>query len=514
MNYKEGLKELNKGCNCLITGPAGTGKTSLLNEYADSQTKKGKKVLSTATTGFAAINVNGITAHKAFGIPIPAYGHTEKDIKKATIAAAMEADIIAIEEISMCRNDVFEFICMVLDYIKKSTKKKQQIILCGDFKQLSPVVKKNELKIFEKFGLDKSGYCFTSPEWSKLKLKIISLDEIMRQDNVEFIQNLGKMRDGDVSCIDYFNDFVREERNQNAITICPTNNQADAINEEIFQNIKEVPKLLCGKKTGIFDTESIVPCNLVLKMGCKVMTIVNSADNENKYENGTTGIITGFTQEEIKFHDGGSEFIDVVIIKTDKGDTVKVKPYTWKNYIYKTANGLLDKKEIGTYKQIPLKLAYAITIHKSQGQTYEYINISPESFTPWQLYVALSRARKPESITLLSEILPEYIKTDNIVTDFVNNEYHYEVPEKIIKKKASVKSRQTAKLAKNKKSKKTTKTKKPTTKKTTAVKSKKTPKKTTTKAKIPTRKGKSNANTKTGTGKLKVSKAVSSRKKM
>ena len=194
----------------------------------------------------------------------------------------------------------------------------------------------------------------------------------------------------------------------NTIFLCPTNKKAASINEYESNKLTSPIKVYESECYGVVkDSDKLTEDILELKLGMQVMTIVNSPDNS--YQNGTIGHITEFKD-------------DSIVIKTNTNTIVEVEKYTWNICNYKVnESGGLELEIIGSYTQIPLKIAYAITIHKSQGQTYDKVNIDPACFTEGQLYVALSRAKSVENIYFDKPILPFYLKTSSDVIQFYNN---------------------------------------------------------------------------------------------
>lgn len=479
-NQERLLKELRKGNNVFIAGEAGTGKTFVLNKYIDECKQEGKNVIITAPTGIAALNLNGQTMHSAFLIPIPAYGHYDFDIKLSKIKPITIADVIIIDEISMCRVDVFEYFYLIIKKIKDELGKTIQIIVSGDFYQLPPIVKKEELPTFKRLGLHESGYCFTSPYWKWFKFKCIELTEIVRQENKEFIEELNKLRKGDTSCLSFFNKRVLEDIPNDAIYICSTNLRTNIINDN-FLNELEGPKVCYdATREGFCAKEYTVEEHLILKKGAKVIFMANDVINEY-YKNGSFGIIEKCSSKSVS-------------VKLEDGKIIEVFPYEWTSNKITIVNGMTEKQKIGSFYQLPLKLAYAITMHKTQGQTYDKAIISPNSFADGQLYVAISRIRTIDGLYFDSEILPEYIKVNSLVNDFYEN-FKYEVPLSIINKKKTLEQKAKEKFE--------TKNKKKTTKKTTT-------KKTTTKSKT-TKKSSKNTTKSTSTKKTTTKKEPSSK---
>lgn len=483
----KGMKALRSGANVCLMGEAGTGKTYILNKYIEECKNNGKNVIMTAPTGIAALKIDGVTMHNAFGIPVPAYGYYDFDIKLSAIKAVLATDVIVIDEVSMARNDVFEYFALVVKKIQAERKKegnlkKIQIIVSGDFFQLPPIVKQDELNTFKRLGLDPSGYCFTTPAWKEFKFKVIILTDVMRQNDQEFISNLNKLRRGNTDCLDYFNQYVVspeeiEAVEERPVYICSTNAEAETINDNELAKIDGPRCIYQARRTGYCGKDYTVDENLVLKNGAKVMFMANDLVQDD-YRNGQLGTVIECKE-------------DSVIVKLDNGKVIEVMRYRWTTNKITVTNGMISKKEIGAYYQLPLKLAYAITMHKTQGQTYDSAIISPNSFAEGQLYVAVSRVKSAEGLLFTSEMLPEYVKVHPLVLAFYDSEY--EVPETRIKKKKDLaakalqkhkeqekKKKERAKAKKPKTTSKTSTTKKSTTSKTSTTK-KKTANKSTVK---------------------------------
>lgn len=453
MTDKEIDKALKSSRNLFITGAAGTGKTYFLNKFIEET----PNVLTCASTGIAAINVGGDTAHRVFHIPVPAFDapsfakNKKGAITKAQLNVIAKADVIIIDEISLLRNEAFRFLIKVLRKAEKEKGSKIRLIVVGDFSQLPPVVKKTELKLFKKYKLDESGFAFTTQEWKSCNFKVIELTEVKRQDNKEFIDILNKIRLGECYDLGYFDQFVNKNPDyEDAVCICGTNAEADRINQEYLDSLPGNAIALQSRKEGRCIS-GCVDDVIVVKEGAKVIFTANDTVFK-KYRNGTFGVIEQVNTDE-------------VVVKID-GKSERIKRRDFPIYTYSVCNNSLSKKELGVVHQFPFRIGKAITIHKSQGQTFDKVIISPEIFAAGQLYVALSRVRTPEGLTLLRDILPEHLIIDPIVQKFYDDGYTWKV--KPVKKATSIAKKSTGKISASSKSSVKKTTKKPVAKKTSS----------------------------------------------
>jgi len=391
--------------NIFLTGKAGTGKTTFLKYLKENCSKN---IIVAAPTGVAAINAAGVTLHSLFQLPftpfLPTPGcRTELLAKlkynKQRQDLLRKMELLVIDEISMVRCDVIDSI----DCILRSVRRKHQLpfggvqILCiGDLYQLPPVAQRHEWSILQEYYI--SPFFFDSLVIKEQMPMLIELKKIYRQKENSFVTLLNKVRNNQMNADDfedlhqrYFPDF-RPLAEEKYITLTSHNNQADLINHRELQKLPAVSFSYEAEIEGDFP-ESMYPAEgtLVLKEGAQVMFLKNDVDK--RYFNGKIGVIKKLQQEEI-------------VVDCD-GEEIYVSPETWENsrYTLNRLDGKLDQETLGTFTQFPLRLAWAITIHKSQGLTFEKVMIDAgAAFSSGQVYVALSRCTSLDGIVLLSKI--------------------------------------------------------------------------------------------------------------
>lgn len=402
-SQKEALEALESGENVFLTGEAGTGKSYLLRHFVTKL--KDKNVLLTAPTGIASLNIGGATLHRTFRLPIDVVSIKEDWIDVPDVVRS--ADILIVDEISMCRIDIFE---RVLKTIKKANRQDMQIVLVGDFFQLPPVVgkEKEEKKIFKEFYGDKV-FPFESELWTEFNFVTKKLREVVRQSDLEFIENLNKARYGDKSCISYFNE-LENEKTESPIEVCPTNRQADFINNTKLRLIDDYREQTYRAREEIYRKnfrlgagDKVVPDSLTIKREAKVILCVNLA--EKGVFNGQIGVV--------------KDFDDTSVLVDFDGKMVEIERYEWVVKGYEAdEDGKPYLVDLASYRQIPLKLAFAITIHKAQGQTFKSAVIHPDTWLAGQLYVALSRVADSKGLYLSKQIAQKNLIADQKVLDF------------------------------------------------------------------------------------------------
>ncbi len=392
-----------------ITGKAGSGKSTLL-AYFRSITKKNTAVL--APTGVAAIRVKGQTIHSFFGFP-PKVIQTRHIKKVRQIEVLQNLETLIIDEISMVRADIFD----AIDYSLRVHRKKLtqpfggvQLIVFGDLFQLPPVVNMDESSLLERM-YSKGYFFFHSNIFQDAQFKTFELTSIYRQKDDHFIYLLNSVRDGTISHsqLNDLNDSLVEnfQMDEGKIILTTTNSRASSINQKYLNQLSEEEFLFQGQATGqfykeLFPTDEI----LRLKKGAQVIMIKN--DPEKRWVNGSIGIIHEIAQKKIKVKINHKIFE----VKKEKWDRIQ--------YTYDEDQQEVQEDITGSFKQYPMRLAWAITIHKSQGQTFEkvIIDMSKGSFAPGQLYVALSRCISLDGIELLRPIKKSDVIVNNQLIGF------------------------------------------------------------------------------------------------
>lgn len=398
------------GRNVFLSGEAGTGKSFVLNCFLD-QLPPDSQTLICAPTGIAAINIRGATMHRTFGIPTRPLLPEEKPAKLSE--ALLNARRIIIDEISMCRFDVFQYAARCILEAERMSGIHKQIILVGDFYQLPPVITDRDREILcQLWETDDvgDGYAFQAPLWNAFDFLSIMLTEQVRQrEDDEFSHHLNALRVGDKSAIEWFN-LHASVAVQPGISLCPTNREAAAINSAQASRLKGNWSTFCSDCFGkVAQSDKPTDDILRLKPGMQVMAVVN--DREDRYQNGSIGIIDSISTEE-----------KLITVLFANGNRAVICPTNWDIYEPSlNADGLLVMEPVGRFVQLPIRVAYAITIHKSQGQTFTCANLTPSCFATGQLYVAISRLTSISGLHLVSEIRPKFLKTSPEVVAFYDH---------------------------------------------------------------------------------------------
>ena len=406
-----------------ISGRAGTGKTTLVN-YLRNHIQD--QVAVVAPTGVAALQVKGMTIHSFFRFP-PRLIFPEDDIKKLKDRRLYnKLSVLIIDEISMVRADMIDAIDMFLRINGPREGRPfggVQLIFVGDLFQLPPVVRPEEMEVLRERGYD-AAFFFNAKILHRTDMTCIELQKIFRQKDKTFTDLLNHIRinQGAQNAIQIINEtcYRPEGSNRQAITLTTTNQRADSMNAKEMRLLDTETKIYKGKIDGKFNVDERnlpSPLDLTLKLGARVMFTANDRNIPRRWMNGTLGKVIQFGSDSITVE------IDMPFSEKSKNrHLVEVPIFSWESYQYE-----FDEKENqikpvvnGKFEQFPLMLAWAVTIHKSQGKTLERVNVdlSGGTFAPGQVYVALSRCTTLEGIELEQPIRISDIKTDQQVKSF------------------------------------------------------------------------------------------------
>lgn len=404
-----------------ITGRAGTGKSTLLKHFRET-TQLNAPVL--APTGVAALNVEGETIHRFFrfapGITVKDARHKGASVTEAEVYR--KADVLVIDEISMVRADLMD--CMD-QFLRGARKDKRpfgglRIVAIGDLYQLPPVVSSAEREAFSK--LYASPYFFSSQVVQELleagDLAFVELEKVYRQSDTSFIRLLNGVRNRTITSeeLEALNARVDHAPPKHAIVLTAVNAAADEVNEGRLARLPGKIRLFHGEFNGQFpERETPAEPELQLKKGARVMCVAN--DPAGRFVNGSLGWVRGFSEDE----DSASS----VIVELDTGEMIEIESHTWTIYrsVYDRSTRTLDQERLGSFRQLPLRLAWAVTIHKSQGKTFDQavIDLGRGAFAAGQTYVALSRCRSFDGLSLVQPVRLQDIRLEYAIVKFVTS---------------------------------------------------------------------------------------------
>ncbi|HPE76362.1 MAG TPA: AAA family ATPase [Draconibacterium sp.] len=411
------------GQNIFLTGKAGTGKTTFLKSLKE---RSPKRMIVVAPTGVAAINAGGVTIHSFFQLSFaPQIGIENEQVRqmrfnKEKINIIRSLDLLVIDEISMVRADILDAIDRVMRRFKNGRKPfgGAQVLMIGDLQQLAPVIKNEEWNLLRREY--ETIYFFSSKVLKETKFVSIELRHVFRQQDDKFIAILNKVRDNklDQEAVNVLNQRYLPDFKPNDIdgyiTLCTHNVQADRINEAKLRSIQSKAQIFTARIEGKFPEYSHpTDFELKLKIGAQVMFVKNDPSPEKLFYNGKIGMITDIDDDTV-----------FVRCPDDEVDEIAVSPLLWENVKYSIDEKTSEIKEEteGSFSQIPLKLAWAITIHKSQGLTFERAIIDAEaSFAHGQVYVALSRCKTLEGMVLSTPISNRSIINDGTISGFIQD---------------------------------------------------------------------------------------------
>lgn len=420
---KKALDRIMSGADTFVTGGAGTGKSVVAVEAIRELESQGKNVVVCAPTGIAAMNIGGTTIHKAFGFKTgPCIA--EKSLKLSVRAPKLikMADIILIDEISMCRMDMMDAVCASIKRAEELTSHRIQRVVFGDFCQLPPVLVEGsgERELLEEYYERPVGqaFAFQAPGWKDCHFNPVVLNEVVRQKDEGFIRNLNSLRIGDVSAIPYFNTFASFNGGSSAVRLYARNEDVDNINERELNRLRG--------DTGIFSPiyygdMSVAPDKtnpVYLKKGARVIVTTNqgeAVDRKKPYtlHNGCVGTVVDFSS------DATDPTGDYVVVVLGDGSEYLIFRQIQDVYTHRTdSEGHVRRQVACQISYMPVKLAYAMTIHRSQGQTFDSVELDPSCRISGQTYVGLSRVRTIDGLKLTRKLTAKDVYLAPIVKEF------------------------------------------------------------------------------------------------
>ena len=432
-----------------LTGKAGTGKTTLLKEIIQTTHKN---CVVVAPTGIAALNAGGVTIHSMFQLPfggflpdnsVAQFNENSKFESRATLrrhfrmsgvkkAVIRNMELLIVDEVSMLRSDLLD----AMDFMLQSVRKRNQpfggvqVLFIGDLLQLPPVIRDDEWRVLRNYYSGK--FFFHAHVVQQNPPLYIELSKIFRQTDDRFISVLNNLRNNTITQndISILNEFVKPnfdlKANKGYITLTTHNAKADSINQQSLQDLEGNSRFYKAEVTDDFP-DKIYPIEekLELKVGAQVMFIKNDLSFEKKFFNGKMGIIQSLSEREIWVH------------FPDENKSIEVEKYEWQNIRYTVNENTKEIEEdvLGTFVHYPIKLAWAITVHKSQGLTFDKAALDvSQVFLPGQAYVALSRLRSLNGLILLSPLQMNGISNDQDVMNYSENKASTEFLENTLQK--------------------------------------------------------------------------------
>ena len=410
------------GRSIFLTGKAGTGKTTFLKTVVDQSSKRNVVV---APTGVAAINAGGMTIHSFFQLPFSPFVPGAKieskfDFGKEKRKLIASLDLLIIDEISMVRSDLLDAIDSILRRFRDRYKPfgGVQLLMIGDLQQLTPVVTPDDERMLKPYY--DTPYFFGSKALSEIDYVTIQLEKVYRQQDDTFLSLLNHIREGQPTASDLtllnsrYKPVFLPKPEEGYIRLTTHNQMANNYNESELQKLSGRAVNYQAKIEGTFPEYSYPTAEtLTLKVGAQVMFVKNDPSNEHRYYNGRIGHVTLAEPTRLMVYCPGD------------ADAIEVVPLEWENarYTLNDETREIETEVLGKFSQLPLRLAWAITIHKSQGLTFEHAIIDASlSFAPGQVYVALSRCKTLEGMVLASQIPPHAIINDERVDSYISHQ--------------------------------------------------------------------------------------------
>ncbi|MBP3397633.1 MAG: AAA family ATPase [Alphaproteobacteria bacterium] len=399
--------------NLLILGPAGTGKSTFVN-YLKSASNK--RIVCACPTAVSALNVGGQTIHSLFQIQPRDFIMPELLKLKAKPRNILTAtDVLIIDEISMVAPDLLDAIDILARYARHNNEPFGgiQVVAIGDLFQLPPVITRDATQYYATEYGHPNAYFFDSNVYRRANFIKYNFDFVYRQNDLPLLENLVRLRNNETDALEFFNSCRIDDasRRENAVIITPFRAVAERINATRLASIPEASIVYNGVLSGTFsERDTPAPLALELKVGCLVVFVKNG----DKWHNGSMGVVRSLSAREI-----------VVQLLSDTRELVTVKPEKWQKIEYsRDENDRLVENEVGSYKQFPLNLGYAMTIHKAQGKTLDavVVDVSRGCFAHGQTYVALSRTRRAADMHIASPLSPRDVIFDSRVLDFVSSD--------------------------------------------------------------------------------------------
>jgi ATP-dependent DNA helicase PIF1 len=427
--FKQALELMeNSSKSAFVTGRAGTGKSTLLTHFCEITRKK---VVVLAPTGVAALNVKGQTIHSFFKFWPNMTPERVRKLRKGDDGKNIykQLDALVIDEISMVRADLLDCVDKFLRLNGPLENKPFggiQMIFIGDLYQLSPVVTSSDKEIFS--SLYKTPCFYGAHVFEFFEMEFVELQKVYRQHDEKFINLLNSVRNNTITekgltlLKQRYDPQFEQEPGEFYVYLTTTNAMAETINAAKLAKLDSPALIFTGELEGEFGKENLpTAIDLKIKPGAQIMMLNN--DTEGRWVNGSIGEVKGM------IHNNKGE--DVIIADLNDGSTVEIEPFTWEIYRSFVDGGQLASEVIGTFTQYPLMLAWAVTIHKSQGKTFDnvIIDIGKGAFAHGQTYVALSRCTSLEGIVLLKPLQKKDIWTDFKVVDFLTK-YQYKKADK------------------------------------------------------------------------------------